>query len=88
MMMHGNAGGMYTSMFQLVIISFYDHLQISTRQTEAVTARAHLAEELEEEKQAEEEYEEMLRREAEKMKIDGFQPKVRVFLAISPPLFP
>ena len=53
-------------------------MQVTARREQQYKALMHEAEELEEEKRAEQDYEEFLRREAQKMNLHGFQPKVRL----------
>ena len=59
------------------ITCFLLNFQVTARREQEYKALLHQAEELEDEKRAEEDYEEFLRREAEKMNLKGFQPKVK-----------
>ena len=52
------------------------YLQVTARQEQKYAAKRSLEEELALERKAEEDYEELLRREAEQLKIKDFAPKV------------
>ena len=58
--------------------------QVSARREREMTALRFAAEELENEKQAENDYDEFLRQEAQRLKAAAYQPKVgRMFLALA-----
>jgi hypothetical protein len=68
--------------FSSVITTVFGCFQMTSRRDVRVDEDMRLRLELEEEKMAEEDYSEMLRREAEQMSVRDYEPKVGVNLVI------